>query len=337
MNTQVTRGKISWALLVSIQLVLILFSCRAYAEVVQVKSLLQTPSEYVNRVVDVEGVVDRWIEKAENDKAGFYVLKDNFGDSIKVQTIEPNPPVGQYCKITGLLSKGPRRNDFYIQSRNIILLAKEADKPYEKSIEKPQPVEVDKQPSQEGFLEKIRRFTGSIYSVLVYVALFMLAVAIIVVLLKRHYGSPMPLESPTMSGDDAKTIRIDLEGKIVSGPDIDEKTQKLLIGYFEVTDGMEAAKGQRLYIPGLFTMIGREERGKDKSKGWITFPSDHSTVSRHQADLIFEEGNYVIVNHATVNSTVVNGKALGDGKKIRIKDGDQISFGNIELTFRASK
>ena len=330
------RGKINCVLLVIIaQLMLIIASGVVCAEAVQVKELVQNRDRYTNRLVEVEGVVERWIEKAEKDKAGFYVLKDNFGDSIDVQTIEQNPPVGTRCRVSGLLSEGSRKDYVYIQCRSITLFERELASPQVKSADKRQAVESDRTYSPS-FFEKVKGLTN-VYTILVGLVLVALIIAVVVILLKRESGNQMPMESPIMSPDDAKTITIDLEGNVVSGPDIDDKTQKLMVGYFEVTDGTEGIKGQRLFVPGLITKIGREESGKDKSKGWITFPSDHGTVSRHQADLIFEGGNYVLVNHAHINSTVVNGKPLGEEKRVRIKDGDRISIGDIELTFHTSK
>ncbi len=304
------------------------------AEVLQVKELLQHKDKYVNRMVEVEGIVERWVERAEQGKAGFYIMKDNFGDTVEIQTIEPNPPVGRYCRVTGLLAEGARKGSLYVQSRSIVLLDRETGKGSTMDTGGRSSSGGDR--AAPGFFEKVQG-VASIYTILGISALLLLVIAIFVIMSKRHHGSPLVLESPVMSLEDAKTIRIDPEGNIVSSPEPDEKTRKLMIGFFEVTDGLPGAQGQHLFIPGHFTKIGREESGKDKSKGWITFPADYITVSRHQADLIYEDDNYVLVNHAGVNSTIVNGKSLSTDEKITIQNGDRVIFGEIELTFRSSR
>ncbi|MBF0566761.1 MAG: FHA domain-containing protein [Nitrospirae bacterium] len=164
-----------------------------------------------------------------------------------------------------------------------------------------------------------------------------LIVAVVVVLIRPDKGASLSLEIPVASlDDDMVTIRIITADKDLAAPVVDGARQKQLPGYFEITGGLSGAMGKKLFITGSYTKIGREEAGKDKSRGWITFPSTTKTISRHQADLVYERGGYSLANVSGVNPTMVNGKAMKDNETLRLKDGDRIAFSEVEVTYRST-
>jgi len=54
-------------------------------------------------------------------------------------------------------------------------------------------------------------------------------------------------------------------------------------------------------------------------------------VSRHHAQIRFEHRNFCLYDLASANGTSVNGQPI---QQVVLRDGDLISLGGVELTFR---
>jgi hypothetical protein len=66
-------------------------------------------------------------------------------------------------------------------------------------------------------------------------------------------------------------------------------------------------------------LVGREHKGKELLK-------ENLTVSREHIELIKESNDFFIVDKSSTNKTYLNGEEITPKKKIKIKNGDEISL-----------
>jgi pSer/pThr/pTyr-binding forkhead associated (FHA) protein len=69
--------------------------------------------------------------------------------------------------------------------------------------------------------------------------------------------------------------------------------------------------------------------GRDGTKNEIIL--DDTSVSREQAKVRLESGDFYIYDLASTNATRVNGDEI---TKHRLQDGDRITLGSVELVFK---
>ncbi len=61
------------------------------------------------------------------------------------------------------------------------------------------------------------------------------------------------------------------------------------------------------------------------------------SVSRRHAVLTAQDGSYFLAEEVgALNGTLVNGSQLASGQPVEVQDGDVLSFGSVNLTFRAA-
>ena len=83
------------------------------------------------------------------------------------------------------------------------------------------------------------------------------------------------------------------------------------------------------------TIIGRHDRVTGQSPDIDLSDEDpHRYVSRRHAIILYEDEEFKVIEEiGVVNGTFLNGKRLPNGVPVKIKDGDQITFANVALTF----
>ena len=91
---------------------------------VVVGNLSGSPSQYLNNVVEIEGVVDRHLD--DRTSAGFFMLRDNFGDYVRVRVLEEKPDVNKTVRVRGVYTREVQPGvtasfiqRYYIDSRQI--------------------------------------------------------------------------------------------------------------------------------------------------------------------------------------------------------------------------
>lgn len=77
------------------------------------------------------------------------------------------------------------------------------------------------------------------------------------------------------------------------------------------------------------TRIGKEERQAD-----ICIAKD--VISRIHARIQKEEGEYYVTDLDSTNGTYVNGRRIASTEKVRLQQGDRVSFANVEYIFQMS-
>lgn len=141
------------------------------------------------------------------------------------------------------------------------------------------------------------------------------------------------VEIPDFSYDATETVRIDVHGQVLGMQEEDEGTVVVYPGCFKVTKGPADLNGEKFYITSLMTKIGREESTVDKGRGWLIFPRSCTTVSRYQADLIYDNGRYYVHHRSMTTETKVNGVPVNSKEPREVAANDVISFGGIDLTY----
>ncbi len=102
---------------------------------------------------------------------------------------------------------------------------------------------------------------------------------------------------------------------------------------------VSAATGRTYPITKDVTIIGRYDKVTGLSPDVdLTEEDPHRYVSRRHAVLIYEEGQWKLIEEiGAVNGTFLNKKRLPNGVPVPIRDGDQVTFANVTLTFRLAR
>ena len=91
---------------------------------VVVENLTTAPNRYLNNVTEIEGIVDRHLD--DRTSAGYFYLRDDFGDFLRVRVLETKPEVNTRVRIRGIFTRELPANitatflqRYYLDSRNI--------------------------------------------------------------------------------------------------------------------------------------------------------------------------------------------------------------------------
>lgn len=83
---------------------------------------------------------------------------------------------------------------------------------------------------------------------------------------------------------------------------------------------------------GYIATVGREAAAAEKSESHLRL--DDRTVSRKQAEFIYEKGNLYLRNLSSTNPSQLNGKAMGSGSLDLVQPGSQMKFGEVIVTYQ---
>jgi hypothetical protein len=298
---------------------------------VEVGAILKSPGAYVHEKVEVEGMVEKLIGD-QGRSTVFYILKDDFGDDIRVRSAEGHPKAGKRYRVTGVVSIHANSKEPYISEAKRVLQEKA-------TAAVPPPVMPEPQEDDDTFL---------------IVGLVVLGVALVGVagfLASRQKGgggaAPVPaVESVVATGAEEEEDEV----PAAAGPPVTEvfetstikielspATMKFMPGSFEILSGEE--EGQKIRLQGYptrdgaETTIGREEVSGDRRFAHVQLKQP--TVSRQQAKLVVRGGTYHLVNLGETNPSQVNGRELGVEESVELEPGDTVRFGEVELRFSA--
>ena len=291
-----------------------------HADPLRVKEVLNETSKYANRQIQVAGKVERWIEQGDSEKTGLYVLRDNFGDDIKVRTVKPIPVVGDRVTVNGLLIRDEKHNKTYLQDVN------------DSSASSSQMEAASAASSNTSAMEYVKsnRSLIAVAGIGFFVFAFIIFIATRVGKTKNKV-----IDVPDFSFDETQTVMIDVNGKFDNPVSVsmDESTVIMMPGHFEATKGPKEFVGQKFYLTSLITKVGREEAGVDKSIGWIKLPASCTSISRYQADIVYKDKVCHIDHKSKTTETRVNGSSITLGHPVPLANGTTIDFGSVELKF----
>ena len=82
-----------------------------------------------------------------------------------------------------------------------------------------------------------------------------------------------------------------------------------------------------------YILVGRDEGAGLDLTEWDT----NKFCSHSHAEILFQDGGWVVQTHQdATNPTKVNKKKVTLGKSSKLKDGDKVTFADIEFTFKTS-
>ena len=95
------------------------------------------------------------------------------------------------------------------------------------------------------------------------------------------------------------------------------------------------ATGKSYPIVREVTIIGRHDRVTGQSPDIdLTEEDTHRYVSRRHAIILYEDDEFKLIEEiGVVNGTFLNGQRLPNGVPVKLKDGDQVTFANVAMTF----
>jgi len=322
-----------------------------------IQDILGNPGKYDGKSITVEGTIDRHIETSPDKEVKFYVIRDDSGGEIRVETTKKLPETGSRHSIEAIVEATPfGANDARLEESSRSQLASAAQ-------------------NQVNSSESLRQG----FSMITVFLIGGLGVLVIVVMAYFAYASseePAPAKAPAgdgapesgespsdlsstelgADGEEAETgfpepsdQRIKSESSSSAAPDDDSegpetlkfkappKTMKFVPGRLVIAAGPDQGKEFRIAgrptPEGNVVTIGRAEVEGEKAFAHIQLGDTYRTVSRMQAEIIQQDDTILLKNVSETNPTMVNGDHLPTGETTELEGGDMIRMGELMLRY----
>ncbi|MFW5835727.1 MAG: FHA domain-containing protein [bacterium] len=281
-----------------------------------VMEIERDPDTYIGNTVIVEGIVRQYVP-ATSTTVAHYLLVDDHGIPIRVNTFKDQPQIDNRYRVTGYLDRDSRELVIREISRNCINCIP--------------------------------------WLVIGIVATGVLLIVGLILYFNqsKKQAVPQPIHNPRptpnpqpnpnprpapppFDGDKDKTLIVDK----------DYFTMKALPGELLILSGPQKGQSMKLYgTPtqnGTVITLGRDwdkwrtlVQGRENSH--IRIKDDTQTLSRMQAEIRYNphDGNMELKNLGDTNHTQVDGKKLAVGEIADLKDGFYITAGHLKLQFKA--
>ena len=323
-----------------------------------IKEILGNPGKYSGNSVTVEGTIDRHIDSGGDKAVKNYVIRDDSGSEMRVQTTKKSlPQIGGRFSIEGIVEATPFGENaarLDESSRTKIASASENQASSSESL-------------RQGF-SMITVFLIGGLGVLVVVVMAYFAYASSdepapAEAAPAENGEPDAAETSDLSstelgadGEEADTgfpepsdQRIKSESSSSSAPEDDSegpetlkfkappKTMKFVPGRLVIAAGPDQGKEFRIAgrptPEGNVVTIGRAEVEGEKAFAHIQLGDTYRTVSRMQAEIIQQDDKILLKNTSETNPTMVNGDHLPTGETTELEGGDMIRMGELMLRY----
>lgn len=293
------------------------------SKVVQIKDILKDPTGLLQEEIQVTGLVIQYVEATEQTTSHYY-LKDDYGAIIKVHTAESKPETNVKYKVTGILYMDASTSSPFLSEKSKSRIDDVVTPP------PPPPLPV-KTWWEENWLLAVIIGSG-----------ILLVILISILLGSRKKSQPVPpiqtgvkQSVPGPEKPDSPIQRDNLKTMVI--PSSVPKTMKFIPGELEVITGDD--KGKIIKIGGYPTEEGSIVTiGRDQ----VTGPRDFAhiqlkerTISRRQAEIILKDGKLYIKNLSETNYTKLDGKDLPPNTSAELKGGSVITFGEVEMKYKA--
>lgn len=308
-------------------LIVFMFSVNVNSQSTTVENIRKYPRSYHGDNVTVKGLVT--IYRAGSGNTKYYILRDDYGATIKVNTAEGPPEINQMYTIEGIV--------YFDEATNTPFIS-------EKSRTK-QFIDDDKEDGKKDTTEIKPPLTTD--NTLIYILIGGIAVLVaLYFILKGRQSAPAytppassdsysaptiklrPEDMQTQSSDDFKTIKI-----TASSP----KTLKFIPGKLTIVSGEDTGKSFKIAgyptSEGSIVSIGREEVKGDRAYSHIQLMQ--KTISRKQAEIVQKEGKLYVKNMSDTNYTQLDGVELKVGEKAELKTGAVLRLGELEVKYEA--
>ena len=311
-------------------------------------------SRYKNEQVTVRGWVSAE-KRVSSTSFKAYYLKDRYGSTIVVRTVNKVPEINSEVLVTGVALVDADSKRFFISETRREEVGPAGEETEEAAR---QPLEL---PSTEN---------------LILIGIIAIGLLWVVVRLRRRKAAPAasapgpvpsykpaPAPEPSYKSGpapepgrpykpapppipSAESASVAFPTAQVASSTVDDfktvrvfKTSKVLPGTLVILEN-----GQETDTIFLSDQSGRDEieigRDSPDIAGGIRIKDTTSTLSRRQARLLYSAGEkqFKLVNLApeTSNPTMINGRQMSGDETVVLKDNDVLRMGNVELRFRKS-
>jgi hypothetical protein len=289
--------------------ILLLFSVLfAAPKAITVEELVNNPGRYLESAVQISGMAVSY-DKGVGENTGYYILEDDFGNRVRINTSGEMPQKNHYYTVTGTV--------------------------YQSNVRGSAAIPVISEQNREEIKKSDQTLLYVLLAALLAVLLGLLLYFVISGRKKPVVASPEPVVMPqSPAGQLPEQPRSDLSTiKIQIAP----PTMRFMPGKLEiVTEG--ADKGKSFPMAGYPTndgnivTVGRDEVSGERQYSHIQL-SKYPTLSRQQAEFREKNGKVSVRNLSKTNVTQVNGSPLQDGLWIELGDKDLIQMGELKFQY----
>jgi len=311
-----------------------------------VYEIQQDPAVYLNENVKVTGLVIQYVPSTSNTLA-YYILRDDNGAKIQVNTAFGEPVTNEKYIVTGIL---------YSEFRQLFISE------LERTPLVPESPTTVQTPTE---IAPTQTIDYNLFLVFGLVGLAGISLIVLVVYLlsskskqqKTAVVTPVPQSAVPVSSntssrpkpstasnldDDFKTF-INSSGQNTLLVDKEYLTMKSMPGRLIVLNGDQADKSLGLFgaqtSDGQVITIGRDSPDwkqhlkSGRENAHIRIQDSTNTLSRLQAEIIYSNGEMKLKNLGQVNPTIVDNKALENGETKVLKNGSTIQAGNLKMRY----
>lgn len=312
-------------------LIFLFLSSYSFSQLTTVENITSRPYSYEGVTVTVKGLVT--IYKVGSGNTQYYLLRGDYGPSIKVNTAEGSPEINEIYTVEGIVYVDKNTHVPFISER------------YREKVE-PNPIIIE--PTQT-LWELILEFIETNILIIILIIVLIALVSTYFILRSKKSSENISANNPPsnlssasdypvhslklspndmqqQSNDDFKTIKI-----TASSP----KTLKFIPGKLTIVSGEDTGKSFKIAgyptSEGSIVSIGREEVKGDRSYSHIQLMQ--KTISRKQAEIIQKDGKVYVRNLSDTNYTQIDGVELKINEKAELKVGSVLRLGELEVKY----
>ncbi|MBN1952390.1 MAG: FHA domain-containing protein [Bacteroidales bacterium] len=305
-------------------------------KITTIDDIVTNPYNYKLESVQVEGYVEQFIID-KNETTEYYLLKSNYGNTIRVYTGSGTPEVLKWYRVTGTIIYDDQVKKMAIAEVTRTMIKEEPESNTNLGAVEEGAAGIDMKKEVNGEETEDEESNLLLY-ILIGAGLIVLALIVVLVLIsmkrkaEREAGYSQPAAEGTLEKaeafptDDFQTIKI-----AVSTP----KTMKFIPGELKIVSGEDQGKSFKIAgyptPEGNIVTIGREEIKGERAFSHIQLKQQ--TISRKQAEIISKEGKLFVKNLSETNLTQVDGVELQPGEEVELKPNSTIRAGELEFKY----
>ena len=337
------------------------------AQKARIGKINNNPNSFNNESVTVVGTIEKY-EPSTGNTTAYYEIKGDYGNTIRVNTAAEKPETNKRYKVQGTVYINVETGNPFISEKSKQKIGGGGVKPPEEPVE--EPVEEPDKTQDEA-----DSGSNNNMIIIIAIIVVAIIIIVLLVTQKKTQKSNIPQEksgqaqsgqaqaqagqskeTPSGAGQDTgqakgeSTVKYDkFEGQNtvkVPSAQAGGETRKAIPGELVITKGSEVDKSFKLFgtptQSGAVCSIGNEAEGWESKipsgriESHILVQDPTKTLSRYQAEIIYDGQKTYIKNYSGVNKTVVDSKELEENESVELKGGETIKAGRVEFQYKIS-